>query len=659
MIEQARAARRPTLLVVDDVDHAPGEVAAELERVAVARPPAARARDRAATAPGATMTLGPLAARRRRGDRARVRRRPPLERLRRGERGRARSACTGAARRWARERGRAPARRQRRPRRRRARAAAGGRGRPRRRRRRAAGGARARRAARRRRVACPFKGLASFDVDDADVFFGRERLVAEMVARLAGAPLLGIVGPSGSGKSSALQAPACCPRSPTACSPAATAGRSRSCAPAPTRSPRSSRRSPARRRDGRLVIAVDQFEELFTACRDEAERAAFADALVAAVRDPRRRALVLIALRADFYGRCASYPELWRMLGANHVPVGPMRRDELRRAIESPAQRAGLRVDAALVDALVADVAGRARARCRCSRPRCSSCGRSATARASRFAAYDRAGGVHGAVARLAERVYDGLEPRAAGRARGRSSCGWRASARATPSCAGGVPLAELERTPGAADVLAAARRRAARDRQPRGGRGRARGAAARVAAAARLARGGRRGPPPAPPPRRRGARVGRARPRPRRALPRRAARRRARLVGRPRPGARRRRARVPRREPRGERALAAPPARRARRRRRAARARGRRGPRRARAARQRARPGDRRRRPAARLARARRERPRPLAAARAPGRRARRQPADARQPARRADQEPGRRSASCAAPASASRRWR
>ena len=55
-------------------------------------------------------------------------------------------------------------------------------------------------------VACPFKGLASFDVDDADFFFGRERLVAEMVARLAGAPLMAIVGPSGSGKSSALRA---------------------------------------------------------------------------------------------------------------------------------------------------------------------------------------------------------------------------------------------------------------------------------------------------------------------------------------------------------------------------------------------------------------------------------------------------------------------
>ena len=51
---------------------------------------------------------------------------------------------------------------------------------------------------------CPFKGLATFEVADADYFFGRERLVAEIVARLAGTTLLGLVGPSGSGKSSTL-----------------------------------------------------------------------------------------------------------------------------------------------------------------------------------------------------------------------------------------------------------------------------------------------------------------------------------------------------------------------------------------------------------------------------------------------------------------------
>ncbi|HET6643774.1 MAG TPA: protein kinase, partial [Gaiellaceae bacterium] len=53
---------------------------------------------------------------------------------------------------------------------------------------------------------CPFKGLASFEPVDADYFFGRERLVAELAARLVGAGFLGIVGPSGSGKSSVLRA---------------------------------------------------------------------------------------------------------------------------------------------------------------------------------------------------------------------------------------------------------------------------------------------------------------------------------------------------------------------------------------------------------------------------------------------------------------------
>src|SRR4029079_8231127 len=55
-------------------------------------------------------------------------------------------------------------------------------------------------------LVCPFKGLASFDVADAPYFFGRERLVAELVPRLVGGPLLGSVGPSGSGRSSLLRA---------------------------------------------------------------------------------------------------------------------------------------------------------------------------------------------------------------------------------------------------------------------------------------------------------------------------------------------------------------------------------------------------------------------------------------------------------------------
>ena len=96
-----------------------------------------------------------------------------------------------------------------------------------------------------------------------------------------------------------------------------------------------------------------------------------------------------------------------------------MRRDELRRAIELPARRAGLHVEPDLVDALVADVDGRP-GRCRCSRRRCSSCGSAATA-ALRLADHEHAGRRRGAVARLAEDAYERLV-RERGRSPGASS---------------------------------------------------------------------------------------------------------------------------------------------------------------------------------------------------------------------------------------------
>ena len=258
-------------------------------------------------------------------------------------------------------------------------------------------------------VTCPFKGLASFDVEDADVFFGRERLVAEMVARLAGAPLMGIVGPSGSGKSSALRA-------------GLLAGLRRGVLPGsadwplallrPGEHPVRALEDALETADGgtRIVVAVDQFEEVFTLCRDEAERGAFVDALAAHASSERRRATVLIAVRADFYGRCAAYPELSRLLGANHVLVGPMSRDELRRAIELPARRAALRAEPELVEALVTDVEGEPGAL-----PLLSTAllelWRARDGRVLRLSAYEQAGGVRGAVGRMAEAAYERLDP--------------------------------------------------------------------------------------------------------------------------------------------------------------------------------------------------------------------------------------------------------
>ena len=258
-------------------------------------------------------------------------------------------------------------------------------------------------------VLCPFKGLASFGADDAEYFFGREQLVAELVARLVGAPLLAIVGPSGSGKSSLLRA-GVLPALAAGVLPGSDGWACALVRPGehPLRELR--RVAPGLQAAGRAVLAVDQFEETFTACRDEREREAFADALVRAAEEPDGGTVVVLAVRADFYARCASYPQLARLVGANQVLVGPMSRDELRRVITSPAERVGLIVEPELEDALVADVEGRPG-----GLPLLSTTllelWRQRRGRRLQLAAYSRTGGVHAAVARLAEDALGRLEP--------------------------------------------------------------------------------------------------------------------------------------------------------------------------------------------------------------------------------------------------------
>lgn len=236
---------------------------------------------------------------------------------------------------------------------------------------------------------CPFKGLAPFEPADAEFFFGRERLVSELLGRLEEVPFLALVGASGSGKSSLLRAgllPALDhdhvlvrPGEPQPFGGAAN------------------------------VFAVDQFEELFAPELSEEQRASFVTGLVERAWDPERRSLVIIALRADFFVHLARYPEVADLVGPNHVLLGPMSTSELRRTIEGPSGRVGLEVEPELVDTLVDDVAGEPG-----GLPLLSTAlvdlweereGRRLT-----LAAYARSGGVRGAVARHAEAAFRSLE---------------------------------------------------------------------------------------------------------------------------------------------------------------------------------------------------------------------------------------------------------
>jgi WD40 repeat protein/DNA-binding SARP family transcriptional activator len=275
---------------------------------------------------------------------------------------------------------------------------------------------------------CPFRGLAPFDAAHAEYFFGRERLVAELVARLVGSTLLAVVGPSGSGKSSAMRA-GLLPALADGVVPGSEGWRyavmrpgerplvelSRTLARAvPETGSEDAAPSIADALEllpagERLVLAVDQFEEVFVACRDQAERAAFLDALVEGAADQDERLVVVVAIRADFYGRCAEHADLATLLSANQVLVGPMRRDELRRTIELPARRVGLRVEPRLVSALVGDVAGEPG-----GLPLLSAAllelWQHRDGRTLRHHTYEASGGVEGAVARLAEDAYQRLD---------------------------------------------------------------------------------------------------------------------------------------------------------------------------------------------------------------------------------------------------------
>jgi len=258
---------------------------------------------------------------------------------------------------------------------------------------------------------CPYRGLVAFDEADARWFFGREEATREILGTVAGALANGkpaiLVGPSGVGKSSLVHAallPALAQDAlpDSAGWPVLTM--------TPTADPgaelaRQARKVPSTGAE-RIVLVIDQFEELFTLCGDEAERAAFVSVLsgIAATG----RALVVLAMRADFYDRCLNHPELLDALRHNQATVGPMTGAQLRAAISRPAELAGLTLEPGLVDVLLAEVGPNAL-------PLLShallATWQEREGTTLSVAGYRRTGGIGNAVAETAERAYAALPP--------------------------------------------------------------------------------------------------------------------------------------------------------------------------------------------------------------------------------------------------------
>ena len=284
----------------------------------------------------------------------------------------------------------------------------------------------------------PFKGLEFFDETDARLFFGRETLTADLVERLGSGTFLAVVGASGSGKSSLVRAGVVpvireqkdtdwtiCTLTPTArpleamalalTSGDAAAGRSASPLETATliddlSADRRTLHLFARqtvgsgRRRGRLLLVVDQFEEVFTLARDDAERATFLDNLLTAVATD-GPVSVLLTMRADFYDRLAAHDELRTAVAEHQEYIGPMSPEELRRAIEAPAEAGGWEFSPGLVDLILRDVGEEPGALPLLSHALLETW-RRRRGTVMTLKAYAESGGVRGAIARTADRVF-------------------------------------------------------------------------------------------------------------------------------------------------------------------------------------------------------------------------------------------------------------
>jgi WD40 repeat protein/class 3 adenylate cyclase len=306
----------------------------------------------------------------------------------------------------------------------------------------------------------PFKGLQFFDEGDSDLFFGRETLTAKLIHRLRDAHFLSvIIGASGSGKSSLVRAglvPALKKGgalingmkpfdgsanwqvhiiTPTAHPLEALAIEltrdSESVTAVATlvddlsKDPRSLHFFLSRRIHPRdlsiprhTLLVIDQFEELFTLCRDEFEREAFIDNLLTALTPPplplgeerkgESNITLIITLRADFYAHLAQYPELRDAVAQQQEYIGPMTADELRSAIEEPARSGHWEFEPGLVDLILRDVGDEPGALPLLSHALLETWKRRAGHRLT-LKGYADAGGVHGAIAHSAESLYQNL----------------------------------------------------------------------------------------------------------------------------------------------------------------------------------------------------------------------------------------------------------
>jgi DNA-binding SARP family transcriptional activator/WD40 repeat protein len=239
----------------------------------------------------------------------------------------------------------------------------------------------------------PYRGLLSYDRDDAESFFGRDLEIDEAALTLTRAGVLIVAGPSGSGKSSLVRA---------GIAPSLRREGRAVCVITP--GPHPMRALDAVSRELSItgcVLVVDQAEEAVTLCADGSER----DQFFAALTRHAQSGPLILALRADRLGDVSAYPDLARLVERGLYLLKRMNEVQLRAAIEQPARQAGLRLEPGLVDVLVREVEGEPGYLPLLSHALQQTWERRED-RTLTVAGYRASGGIRGAVAQSAEIVY-------------------------------------------------------------------------------------------------------------------------------------------------------------------------------------------------------------------------------------------------------------
>src|SRR6266545_2987647 len=233
---------------------------------------------------------------------------------------------------------------------------------------------------------CPYKGLEVFEEEDAGLFFGRERLVEELIGRVKESRTVFITGPSGSGKSSLVRAGLIHALKEgkikgsdrwlyETMKPGREPIKELSLAFSRLKSPELANYFQAHANEinilnecaesvlsgsktQRFVLFIDQFEEVFTQINQEEERQAFINILSHAGTVENGRVIVLFAMRSDFVSNCATYPMLNELLSHQFRQIGAMQPDELVAAIALPARQVGLPIEEELIARIINDMKG-------------------------------------------------------------------------------------------------------------------------------------------------------------------------------------------------------------------------------------------------------------------------------------------------------------